>query len=743
MGIWQNRKQKNYKRRWFSLGTEYGAGSQYDFYAEYKKYLARDNLNMMKGYCSVSYPLMLMIIALTCTAIGWKVIYILPFVAGTAVIAVLHILLARGVGKSNPVKTAYLMVTIFNVVWYALVILYEAILQPHEPTIRGCLVFVLLAAIFNTLPLANMLGSMLAYVVFMGSELVFADAAVIRMDSLNILLSIMAGVYISWRNTESNISRKVYTDMYKAATQTSIIVAQVDLLHGTYEVLQSPDYMVDVLQTNLTADVALQRIRDNFVAPEYRDEFSKIFDFETLPDRLDLEERVSFYFQDFREMWCQLVVVEEKRIRGKVSAVVAIVRDVDMEKRREMEYQKQLSDAVEEAKLASASKTNFLRRMSHDIRTPINGIQGMLEIAEHYSDDMEKQRECRAKMKEASGYLLSLVNDVLDMNKLESGIITLEDRPFNLMELLGESNTVAEMQAIDHGISYVIDWDNSHIDHIFLIGSPVHLKQILHNFASNAVKYNKENGTVTVSSQELSFDGENAVFRFVCADTGIGMSREFMQHAFEPFSQEGRDSRTTYAGTGLGLSIVKELAERMGGHVDVTSEPGVGSTFSVTLPFKVDTNAENTAKNGILESIDTKGMRALVVEDNALNMEIAQFMLESEGFVVYGAENGQEAVDMFAESEPGYYDIVFMDIMMPVMGGREAARTIRSMDRADAKIIPIVAMSANAFSDDVQGSIAAGMNAHIMKPIDSSKLKNTTQDVLRMSSMKKMTELEK
>ena len=182
MGIWQNKKQKNYKRRWFSLGSEYGAGSQYDFYAEYKKYLAKDNLNMMKGYCSVSYPLMLMIIALTCTAIGWKVIYILPFVAGTAVIAVLHILLVRGVGKSNPVKTAYLMVTVFNVVWYVLVILYDGILQPHEPTIRGCLVFVLLVAIFNTLPLANMLGRLLAYLAFMACDLIFADAAVIHMD---------------------------------------------------------------------------------------------------------------------------------------------------------------------------------------------------------------------------------------------------------------------------------------------------------------------------------------------------------------------------------------------------------------------------------------------------------------------------------------------------------------------------------------------------------------------------------
>ena len=743
MDILKDKKQKNYKRKWFSMGTEYGKRSQYNFYAEYKKYLAKDNLMVMKGYCIASYPLMVLVMVIMCMNLGWSIRNVAPLLVAFAAMLGLHALLVRCTDTKEPVKMAYLLTGGFSIIWYGLVIVYDVVYFPHQPTIRGCLAFVILAAIFNTIPFENILSSLFAYAVFMICEGIWADVDVLRIDSMNILLAIFAGVYISWRNTESNISKKVYTDMYKAATKTSIIVSQIDLLHGTYEVLQSPDYMAEVLQRDLTADAALKGIRDNFVAPEYREEFMEIMDFNTLPERLDREEKVSFYFQDFRCMWCQLIVVDEKRVNGRISAVVALVRDVDLEKRREIEYQKQLSDAVEEAKLASVSKTNFLRRMSHDIRTPINGIQGMLEIAEHYSDDVEKQKECRTKMKEASGYLLSLVNDVLDMNKLESGNIVLEHKPFDLLGVLMESNTVAEMQALDHGINYVIDWDNSYIEHGRLLGSPVHLKQILHNFASNAIKYNREHGTVTVGCKELSYDGDRAVFRFVCSDTGIGMSKEFMEHAFEPFSQEGRDSRTTYAGTGLGLSIVKELAARMGGSVDVTSELGVGSTFSVTLGFDVDKNADQTGAGITSQHIDTAGKRALVVEDNELNMEIAQFMLESEGFVVDKAANGQEAVDKFAESEPGTYDIVFMDIMMPVMGGIEASKAIRALGRADAETVPIVAMSANAFSDDVQNSLDAGMNAHIMKPIDMKKLNSTVQDVLRATLDKQVTDYKK
>ena len=366
--------------------------------------------------------------------------------------------------------------------------------------------------------------------------------------------------------------------------------------------------------------------------------------------------------------------------------------------------------------------------MSHDIRTPINGIRGMLEIAEHYDNDLEKQRECREKMKEASGYLLSLVNDVLDMNKLESGTIELEDNPFDVYELLKEANTVAQMQAVNQGIHYVIDKENGHIEHRYLIGSTVHLKQILHNLAGNAIKYKKENGTVTVTCQELSSDEETAVYRFVCSDTGIGMSEEFQKQAFEPFAQEGRRTNTTYAGTGLGLSIIKELAEAMGGHIEMKSQLDVGSTFAFVVPLRIDHMPQK--KNLSSRQINMRGKKVLLVEDNDLNMEIATFLLQNEGFTVDQAVNGKEAVQMFAASAPGEYSILFMDIMMPVMGGLEAAKAIRRLERPDAAGVPIIAMSANAFNDDIKNSLDAGMNEHIMKPIEVEKLRKAIRKVI-------------
>ena len=382
-----------------------------------------------------------------------------------------------------------------------------------------------------------------------------------------------------------------------------------------------------------------------------------------------------------------------------------------------------LERALEEAQRASLSKTDFLRRMSHDIRTPINGIRGMIEIAEHFTDDLQKQKECRDKVWEASGYLLSLVNNVLDMNKLESGAVVLTEMPFDLPQLLNEVNTVAEMQATEHGLYYDVDMEKQQIAHPYLIGSAPHLKQVLMNLASNAVKYNKENGRVTVWCRELSCDGKTAEFRFACKDTGIGMSKEFQKRAFEPFTQEGRDNaRTHYDGTGLGLSIVQALVRQMGGSITFESEEGVGTSFLVTLPFQIDPNPQPKPKESVSEPIDLDGVRVLLAEDNDLNMEIATFFIEQHGAKVTTAHNGREAVELFANAPQGTFDLILMDIMMPVMNGYEATETIRGMAREDAKTIPIIAMSANAFQDDIQKSRSVGMNDHLPKPLSTEKL---------------------
>ena len=382
-----------------------------------------------------------------------------------------------------------------------------------------------------------------------------------------------------------------------------------------------------------------------------------------------------------------------------------------------------LERALEETQRASLSKTDFLRRMSHDIRTPINGIRGMIEIAEHFTDDLQKQKECRDKVWEASGYLLSLVNNVLDMNKLESGAVVLTEMPFDLPQLLNEVNTVAEMQATEHGLCYDVDMEKQQIAHPYLIGSAPHLKQVLMNLASNAVKYNKENGRVTVWCRELSCDGKTAEFRFACKDTGIGMSKEFQKRAFEPFTQEGRDNaRTHYDGTGLGLSIVQALVRQMGGSITFESEEGVGTSFLVTLPFQIDPNPQPKPKQSVSEPIDLDGVRVLLAEDNDLNMEIATFFIEQHGAKVATARNGGEAVELFANAPQGTFDLILMDIMMPVMSGYEATQTIRGMAREDAKTIPIIAMSANAFQDDIQKSRSVGMNDHLPKPLSTEKL---------------------
>ncbi len=390
----------------------------------------------------------------------------------------------------------------------------------------------------------------------------------------------------------------------------------------------------------------------------------------------------------------------------------------------ELERQKrELERAVEEARLANLSKTDFLRRMSHDIRTPINGIRGMVEMAGRFEGDVDKQRECRDKIWEASGYLLSLVNSVLDMNKLESGGTTLDSTPFDVIALLRESNSLAQIQAERRNIGFAVNRSLVDVAHKHLLGSPKHLKQVLMNLAQNAVLYNKEGGSVTVWCKEIGCSDDVAVLKFACIDTGIGMSEEFQSHAFEPFMQEERDdARTTYRGTGLGLSIAKGLVEQMGGTIDFTSHEGEGTSFFVTIPFKIDSDFEEEPDPIAVESVDLAPIRVLLVEDNDINLEIAQFFLEEHGAEVVCARNGKQAVDLFAASDLNSFDLVLMDIMMPVMNGYEATQAIRAMERSDAATVPIFALTANAFSEDVRHSLDAGMNEHLSKPLSTEKL---------------------
>ena len=385
---------------------------------------------------------------------------------------------------------------------------------------------------------------------------------------------------------------------------------------------------------------------------------------------------------------------------------------------KDEEYKRELLITAKRAEASNRAKTEFLQRMSHDIRTPINGIRGMVNMADHYADDMEKQTEYRTKVKEASNLLLELVNDVLDMSKLESGEVVLEESPFNLSSIFREVFGVIEQMAAEQNIRIV--WEKKEIIYQDLIGSPGYVKRVMMNILSNAVKYNRENGQIYVSCIEIpSEQPEMTTMEFVCRDTGVGMSDEFQKHIFEPFAQEHTGSRTKFAGTGLGMPITKKLVKKMGGTISFESKKGIGTTFVIQIPFKIDMDSDKgKEQTDVSDEKSIKGLHILLTEDNELNMEIAEFMLQNEGADVEKAWNGQEAVELFKKSEPGEFDVILMDIMMPVMNGYEAAKMIRSLDREDAKTIPIIAMTANAFTEDRIKAKAAGMDEHVAKPVD-------------------------
>ena len=388
-----------------------------------------------------------------------------------------------------------------------------------------------------------------------------------------------------------------------------------------------------------------------------------------------------------------------------------------VEQEKDEKYKAELLIAAKKAEAANEAKTEFLQRMSHDIRTPINGICGLVNMADHYADDIKKQTEYRIKVKEASNLLLELVNDVLDMSKLESGEIVLEEIPFNLGSISREVFVVIDQMAAEQNIQ--IEWEKKEITHQDFIGSPGYVKRVMMNILSNAVKYNRENGHIYISCMETpSEQPEMTTIEFVCRDTGIGMTKEFQKCVFEPFAQEHTGSRTKFAGTGLGMSIAKNLIEKMGGSISFESEEGAGTTFVIRVPFKIDPDADKREEQRDVSEKSIKGLHILLAEDNELNMEIAEFVLQNGGADVTKAWNGQEAVELFRKSESGVFDAILMDIMMPVMNGYEAAKKIRSLDREDAKTIPIIAMTANAFMEDRLKAKEAGMNEHIVKPLD-------------------------
>lgn len=396
-----------------------------------------------------------------------------------------------------------------------------------------------------------------------------------------------------------------------------------------------------------------------------------------------------------------------------------------------MKQNQKLEQALEDAKQANAAKTSFLSRISHDIRTPLNGIVGFIEMGERHEDDVEMLKENRKKAKVAANHLLSLINDVLELTKLDDTNVDLAREPFDARELVDDVLTIVRVRAVEAGVSLEQDNCPDIKPGCFLYGSPLHVRQVFLNIFDNAIKYNHPGGVVKCKAKMVSEDAKHMVFRCTISDTGVGMSPAFMEKIFEPFTQEHQNARSVYQGTGLGMPIVKMLLEKMGGTIDIESQENVGSTFIVEIPFDKAQPEETADGQEEKETADISGVKVLLVEDNQLNMEIAELLLEDAGAVVTKAWDGKQAVETFADSPQKSFDVILMDVMMPEMDGMEATRAIRKLDRPDATEIPIIAMTANAFAEDVKAVKEAGMNDHIAKPIRMDVVMETIAKHLR------------
>ena len=515
------------------------------------------------------------------------------------------------------------------------------------------------------------------------------------------------------QNALEEIKRSDETISTIAKSYSSIY--KVDFETDTYERISGSD----IIPKTGCASEKMFDVCEQDVAPEYRNIIHQFANIETLTSQLEKEEDVLAEYRMADGNWHKLrIIVSKRNANGKAIQAIATIRIISETKRKELNLFFEAEQAKREAKI----KTRFLQSMSHDMRTPLNGIAGMLHIADQNPKDLELQKITRNKIHQSLNYLISLVNDVLDMNDLESDHFTEEEVDFDITKLLGNMNIDAQQLAQEKNIQYVLDWYEGQLSHSSFRGFPIYLSRILSIVAQNAVKFTPENGEIHVWMNEKCLDDSTSLLEFRCKDNGIGMSQDFIQHAFDLFAQEDSSSRSTYQGTGLGLSIAKKLVEHMHGNIQLESEKGIGTLVSIQIPFKLGKPIEN--KNNNNQQISLEGLCVLVAEDNDLNMEIVEYMLERNGIQVVCAKDGQEVIDLFEKSEVNEFDFILMDIMMPKLNGLDATRKIRSLKRQDAKTVPIIAVSANAFVEDMLNSKIAGMNMHLAKPLDETKLIN-------------------
>ena len=533
-------------------------------------------------------------------------------------------------------------------------------------------------------------------------------------------------------------------EIISAISKAYTIIARIDLEQDHLEKISDRDHAEDIAQTEKTASAGLRKVCDVRVAPEYREAVKKFMDLSTLSERMAHEEILDTEYKMVDGSWHRLSFLVKKRDEtGRVTHVLCAVRSISDVKRRELDLVYQADAAKREGEM----KVRFLSNMSHDIRTPLNGVIGLVNLAEQYPGDLEMLTKIRARERETLQYLVSLVNDILDMNKLASGAIEERSLDFDIVDLLVRVNQQAQTKAEKKGVQYQVGWDRGDIRHPALRGNPVYLSRILTNIVDNAIKFSEPGTTIHVWGEEVTdiaqaseVAPQKTVFRFYCEDQGCGMSEETLHRVGMAFTQGEETSRTQYQGAGLGLAITKQLVDRMGGQMKIESTPGVGTKLRIELPFAIGEQNAIHPEGQNIDEIPVAGIRALVVEDNELNRELATFMLEHQGLEVTPAVDGQEAVEIFENSVQGYFGVIYMDIMMPRMNGLDATRAIRAMKRRDAHTIPIIAMSANAFADDIINGRLAGMNRHLAKPVDEEGMIRALRECMSENDVLKLSE---
>lgn len=577
---------------------------------------------------------------------------------------------------------------------------------------------------------------------FLKLENISAPLSIERIEVLNSIASHWGAVYAGMRVISSQVEKskkteetleaeKKYSNLMSALSKVYWQIYIVDLEEDIYrEVFDGRSFDKNAIYHVGITTESFHYALEKFVSEECKEEMHTFLNHSTLQERLKNTETISIEYLAKNGIWLSArYIVQKRNNEGRVESALFAIRSIDEHKQKEIKYQEQLKEIAEEAKRANIAKTDFLRRMSHDLRTPINGIRGMLEISERNADDIEKLRDCRKKIWSASQYLLNLINDVLDMNRLESRKLSLEETDFDMKDIWRDLDDVIGTQANEKGIALITGVHR--VKHTKLIGSPLYLRQILMNIGNNAVKYTNAGGTITISCVEKQLTDKDVSYSFVIADNGIGMSEEFQKHAYEVFSQEHSEVAGGYVGTGLGLAITKQLVDLLKGKIEFESTPGKGTTFVIELPFRIDYSKNNSIKEKEFERWDLTGEKFLLVEDNELNIEISKYILEEEGAIVDIASNGKQAVELFSGSEENEYSLILMDIMMPVMNGYEATKIIRHMNRKDSMTIPILAMSANAFPEDIKKSKEVGMNKHLSKPLETKTLLKAIYSVIK------------